>query len=143
MGCDTGSYFNNRVMKMLEEALRVKHKFAVANSPWSNGTCERMMREVVRALKALLQEERRDIREWMDMVPAVHGASGPVNSEHDLPREIRKHTVPHVRAGAVDKFLNLGFVDRKRLGSGCTRRRGFTKEDGERCRGAATTAQSG
>ena len=48
---DTASHFKNSVMKTLEGALRVEHRFAVANSPWSNGTCERMIREVVRALK--------------------------------------------------------------------------------------------
>ena len=61
---DPASHFKNRVVKTLEGVLRVGHRFAVANSPWSNGTCERMMREVVRALKAILQEERRAIREW-------------------------------------------------------------------------------
>ena len=30
-----------------------------------------MMRDVVRAFKSILQEERRDIREWLDVVPAV------------------------------------------------------------------------
>ena len=68
---DTASHFKNHGMKTLERALRVEHRFAVANSPWSNGTCERMMREVVRALKAILQEEKRDIREWVDVVLAV------------------------------------------------------------------------
>ena len=53
---DTASHFKNRVMKTLKDALRVEHRFAVANSPWSNGTCERIMREVVRALKTLLVE---------------------------------------------------------------------------------------
>ena len=68
---DIASHFKNGVMKMLEGALGVEHRFAVVNSLWSNGTCKRMMREVVRALKAILQEERRDVREWMDVVPAV------------------------------------------------------------------------
>ena len=67
---DPASHFQNRVMKKLEGALRVKHRFTVANSPLLNGTCEPMMREVVRALKQIL-EERRDIREWVDGVPAV------------------------------------------------------------------------
>ena len=58
---DAASHFKNLV-KTLEGALRVEHRFTVANLPWSNGTCERMMREVVRALKAILQE-RRDIRD--------------------------------------------------------------------------------
>ena len=97
------SHLKRRLMKTLEGALRVEHRFAVANSPWSNGTCERMMCKVVRALKEILQEESRDIREWVD---------GPVGFKHGLSREIRKHTVPrHVRAGVVHKFFNLGFVD--------------------------------
>ena len=71
---DTGSHLKNRVLKTLEGALRLEHRFAVDNSPWSNETCEWMMREVVRALKAILQEERRDIREWVDVVPKVQWA---------------------------------------------------------------------
>ena len=68
---DTASYFKNHAMKTLEGATWVEHRFAVANSPWSNCTCERMMREGVRKLKAIFQEERRDIREWMDVGPMV------------------------------------------------------------------------
>ena len=47
----------------------MEHRFAVANSPWSNCTCERMMPEEVHALKIL--QERRDIREWMNVVPSI------------------------------------------------------------------------
>lgn len=36
--------------------------------------CSRMMREAVRTLKALLHERRREIREWVDSVPAVQWA---------------------------------------------------------------------
>ena len=68
---DTALHLKNRVMKRLEGALRVEHRFAVANSLWSNGMCKWMIHEVVHALKAILQEERRDIREWVDVVPAV------------------------------------------------------------------------
>ena len=32
------------------------------------------MREVVRVLKAILQEERCDLSEWVDVVPAVQWA---------------------------------------------------------------------
>ena len=132
----TASHFKSRVMKTLEGALRVGHRFAVSSSPWSNGTYERMMREVVHTLKTILQEERRDIRRSVDVIPMVQWA---LNT--GLSREIRNHTVPrHVWAGANDKFLNLGFADRRRLESGCTRWRGLTEEGGERCRGTATTA---
>ena len=44
-------------MKTLEVALGMERRFAVANSPWSNGTCEWIMREVVRTLKAIVQED--------------------------------------------------------------------------------------
>ena len=67
---DTASHFKNRVMKTLEGALWVEQRFAVANLPWSNGTCERMMPEVVHALKELLQEKRRNIRAGVDVVSA-------------------------------------------------------------------------
>ena len=75
------------------------------------------MREGVRALKAVFRRKCTIFSSgW------TCGARGLVGSEHCLSREIRKHTVPClVRAGAVDKFLNLGFVDRRRLGNGCIR----------------------
>ena len=71
---DTAPHSKNLVVRTLEGALRVEHRFAVANSLLANGTCERMMHEVVCALKAILGEERRNIREWVDMVPAVQWA---------------------------------------------------------------------
>ena len=39
------------------------------------------MREVVHALKAILQEEGRDIREWVDVVPAVQWALNTTHRE--------------------------------------------------------------
>ena len=53
---DTATHFKNRVTAHLSDALKVDHRFAVAYTPWSNGTCERMVREVVRALKSILSE---------------------------------------------------------------------------------------
>ena len=43
---DTTMHFKNAIFTRLREALRVDHPFAVAYSPWSNGTCERMVKEV-------------------------------------------------------------------------------------------------
>ena len=68
---DTASHFKNTIMTRLREALRVDHQFAVAYSPWSNGTCERMVKEVVRALRSILLEQRREVSEWVDVLPAV------------------------------------------------------------------------
>ena len=39
------------------------------------------MREVMRAMKAVLQKERHDIREWVDVVPAVQWALNTVYRE--------------------------------------------------------------
>jgi len=71
---DTATHFKNTIMAELEQALGVERRFTVANSPWSNGTCERMMREIVRTLKAVLQERRGSVRDWVDLVPAVQWA---------------------------------------------------------------------
>ena len=53
----------------------MEHRFAVVNSPLSNGG--RIICEEMRALKAILQEKRRDIREWMDVVSAIQWALNP------------------------------------------------------------------
>ena len=116
---DTVSHFKNRVMKTLEGALRVEHRFAVAYSPWLNDTSERKMREEVRASKAILQEERRDIREWVDVVPAVQWALNTAYPE-------RYASTPyHVLFGRAPLpsllTLALSTRDRRRLESGCTR----------------------
>lgn len=50
---DAASHLQNPLMQQLEKALNVVRRFAQANSLWSNGVCERMMREVVRTLKAV------------------------------------------------------------------------------------------
>ena len=54
---DTGTHFKNANLTRLREAFLVDHQFAVAYSPWSNGTCERMMKEVVHSLRSILLEQ--------------------------------------------------------------------------------------
>ena len=41
---------------------------------WSNGTCERMMREVVHTLKDMSHKERRTAQDWVELAPAVQWA---------------------------------------------------------------------
>ena len=71
---DTATHFKNRVITQLSDALKVDHRFAVAYTPWSNGTCEPMVREVVRALKSMLSEPRKQVAEWVDVLPAARWA---------------------------------------------------------------------
>ena len=68
---DTAFHFKNTILTRLREALQVNHKFAVAYSPWSNGTCERMVKEVVRALRSILLEQLRAVSEWVGVLPVV------------------------------------------------------------------------
>ena len=53
---DNAANFRNRVLRKLAKVLGVEHRFSVANSAWTNGTVERMIREVVRGAKAMLNE---------------------------------------------------------------------------------------
>ena len=71
---DTATHFKNRVIAQLSDALKVDNRFAVACTPWSNGTCERMVREVVRALKSIVSEQRKQVAEWANVLPAAQWA---------------------------------------------------------------------
>ena len=68
---DTATHFKNAILTCVREALRVDHQFAVAYSPWSNGTYVRMVKEVVRFLRSTLLEQGRAVSEWVDVLPAV------------------------------------------------------------------------
>ena len=71
---DTVTHFKNAILTRLREALRVDHQFAVAYSPWSNGTCGGMVKEVVRSLRSIILEKRRAVSEWVNVLPAVEWA---------------------------------------------------------------------
>ena len=95
---DTASHFKNHMMAALEKSLGVDRRFSVASSPWSNGTCERMMLEVVRTKKAIIQEERRNTQDWVELVPAVQWALNTAFLEkiwfHALSCHVRQ-SAPH------------------------------------------------
>lgn len=71
---DTATHFKNHLLAKLTTLLGVDHRFAVANSPWSNGTVENVMKEVLRVLKALLVEYRSAVTDWEHFVPMVQWA---------------------------------------------------------------------
>ncbi|CAN0059863.1 unnamed protein product [Sphacelaria rigidula] len=71
---DTATHFRNVIFARLREALHVDHQFEVAYSPWSNGTYERIVKEVVRVLRSILLKLRRAASEWVDVLPAVQWA---------------------------------------------------------------------
>ena len=71
---DIATHFKNAILTRLREALRIDHQFAVAYSPWSNDTCGRMVKEVVRSLRSILLEQRRAVFDWVGVLPAVQWA---------------------------------------------------------------------
>ena len=71
---DNATHFRNSAVRKLAKALDVEHRFSVANSAWTNGTVERMMREVIDEGKAMLNEGGRPLSEWVVVLPAVQWA---------------------------------------------------------------------
>ena len=70
---DTATHFKNAILTRLREDLRVDRQFAVAYSPWFNGTCERMVKEV-RSLRSILLAQHRAVSAWVDVLPGVQWA---------------------------------------------------------------------
>ncbi|CAN0274200.1 unnamed protein product, partial [Scytosiphon promiscuus] len=71
---DTATHFKNHLLAKFTTLLGVDHRFTVANSPWTNGTVENVMKEVLRVLKALLVEYRSAVTDWEHFVPMVQWA---------------------------------------------------------------------
>ncbi|CAN0054432.1 unnamed protein product, partial [Choristocarpus tenellus] len=55
---------------------------AVASSPWSNGTVKRMMSDILRTMKGLLNECCRLVIDWVDFLPVVQWALNAAYGEH-------------------------------------------------------------
>ena len=70
----TPTHFCNRVVRKLMRALGVEHRLSVANSAWTNGTVERMMREVIHGAKVMLKEWERPLSDSAMVLPAVQWA---------------------------------------------------------------------
>ncbi|CAM9969575.1 unnamed protein product, partial [Sphacelaria rigidula] len=62
----------NRVVRVLKKVL-MDRRFVVANSRLSHREYERMVRDIVRTFKVIMQRGRRDANTWMGLVPAVQG----------------------------------------------------------------------
>lgn len=59
LGKSHRSTFQNCALQLVVLTLGTTHRFVVANFPGGNGTVERMMPDIVRALKALFNQGRR------------------------------------------------------------------------------------
>ena len=71
---DQGAHFKNVVMEQLKSQLHANHHFTLAYCPWSNGTVERLNRDILQVLISLLSEFRKVPREWPQLCPLVQSA---------------------------------------------------------------------
>jgi len=71
---DKGSHFKNKVVAELNDILKTKHHFTTVYSPKSNGTVERVNREIMKILRSLVSEFKISWNEWVTLVPLVQSA---------------------------------------------------------------------
>lgn len=71
---DRGSHFKNQVMECLSRHYKIRHHFAVAYSPWSNGTVESVNRIVLAACCALTTELRLATPDWPRVLGIVENS---------------------------------------------------------------------
>jgi len=71
---DKGSHFKNKVVAELNDILKTKHRFTTAYSPKSNGTVERVNREIMKVLRSLVSECKISWNEWESLLSLVQSA---------------------------------------------------------------------
>jgi hypothetical protein len=69
---DQGSHFKNTVLaELVRLNPSLSHHFTLAYTPWSNGSVERVNRDILRVFKKLLKECKLKCFEWPALVPQV------------------------------------------------------------------------
>jgi hypothetical protein len=71
---DKGSHFKNKVVAELDDILKTKHHFTTAYSSKSNGTVERVNREIMKVLRSLVSQFKINWNEWARLLPLVQNA---------------------------------------------------------------------
>jgi transposase InsO family protein len=71
---DRGSHFMNEVMTELNRQSGSKHHFTLAYTPWSNGSVERVNRDILSMLRKALQELNCPFDQWVYLLPGLNKA---------------------------------------------------------------------
>ena len=58
----------------MSDKMGINHHITTAYSPWANGTAERLGRELLWTLRALLSERQLNVTDWDYILPAVQFA---------------------------------------------------------------------
>jgi hypothetical protein len=68
---DNASHFKNQVVERVCALTGTEQRFTVANTPFSNGTGERMVGEVVRAFRSTLLDREVSPKDWVEVIKPV------------------------------------------------------------------------
>ncbi len=68
---DQGSHFKNQVLTDFARRMKSQQHFTVAYSPWTNGTVERVNRDIKQVLRIMLSEYKLDEKAWPHLIPLI------------------------------------------------------------------------
>eukprot|EP00644_Phytophthora_capsici_P014121 jgi/Phyca11/99277/e_gw1.3.484.1 len=68
---DCGTHFKNEIVAELSPRLRSKQTFTLAYSPWVNGSVERVNRDVLQVVRAMILTYKIGYKDWVYLVPVV------------------------------------------------------------------------
>uniref|UniRef100_H3H7U3 Reverse transcriptase n=1 Tax=Phytophthora ramorum TaxID=164328 RepID=H3H7U3_PHYRM len=84
---DQGAHFRNEMMRHMAARLKVEQNFTPVYSPWLNGAVERLNRDVLQVLRALLLEYALDYHECPYLLPALQA-----NLDHTAVQSLAGHS---------------------------------------------------
>lgn len=71
---DNGTHFKNEIIAELSRRLRTKQKFTPAYSPWVNGSIERVNRDILQVVRAMLLAYKLSYKDWVYLVPMIQAS---------------------------------------------------------------------
>lgn len=71
---DGTMHFKNEIIRLVEKILNLSHHFTLPNCPWSNGSVERLGKELLHIFRAAVSELQIRIYEWTDLFPLYESA---------------------------------------------------------------------
>lgn len=79
---DQGSHFKASLMKGLASETHIRHHFTTACCPRANGTVERLRREVLRIMRAVLSGWKLSVGKWPKIVESIQRVLNQSPMEH-------------------------------------------------------------
>lgn len=69
--CDQGSHFLNETFTSMANDQNIAHWPTISYSPWTNGTVERLNRDIFAAVRALHAERKLAPQDWALVIPVL------------------------------------------------------------------------